>query len=93
MPIQDDFDFVTQYNLHVDQELLKRAANPMIQAHPLVHTLILETLLLHQTSKKITTGWLASAVDIIVCMAANNPQRLKDAVLAMLDILHKEDKR
>jgi hypothetical protein len=91
MPTQDKLDFVTQYNLHVDKKLLERAANPMIQSHPLVHTLILETLLLHQTGKKITTGWLASAVDIIVCIAANHPQKLEPAVLAMIDILHKED--
>ena len=89
MPTQDELEFVTQYNLHVDRKLLERAANPMIQAHPLVHTLILETLLLHQTSKKITTGWLASAIDIIVCIAANYPQKLEPAVFAMLDILHK----
>lgn len=91
MPTQDELDFTQMYNTHVDKKLLERAANPMIQAHPLVHTLILETLLLHQTGKKITTGYLAAAVDIIVCIAANHPDKLQPAVHAMLDILHKED--
>lgn len=93
MPTQEELDFVAQYNLHVDKKLLERANNPLIQSHPLVHTLILETLLLHQTGKKITTGWLASAVDILVCIAANHPQKLEDAVLAMLSIIQEENER
>lgn len=79
------------YYEKVDRTLLGLINDPEVQEMKYVHDLLLEVLLLHQTSKKLNNPILASCVDTLVTVAGTAPEKLPNLLFHMMKVLHNKE--
>lgn len=79
-----------KYYEHVDRTLMNMLNNPEVEYHPHAKELLLDILLIHQTSKKLCNLAFASLVDTVVTIGGTCPQHMAIAS-TILTILIKTD--
>jgi len=84
---------VENYNSRVDECLLDLIKDPEMQEHEYAHNLLLELLLLHQTSKKMKNPILTSCVDCLVTIGGTAPQKLGLALVSLIDVIALKEKK